>query len=431
MPRYVPQQNLENLKKYKYSAIDKSILSKYVLNPFWNKFVTIWPLWVAPNTITFMGLCLVLFNLATLVYYDPHYLIDSDHAGPPKWIYFTWAAGLFWYQAFDAIDGKQARRTNMAGPLGQMFDHGCDAMNTTFEVILAARALNVGRSWWTVASEIGTIGNFYLTTWEEFHTGTLYLGVFSGPVEGIILIVVIYIISGIYGATIWDTKILAVTRLDRLMAQYTPKLLYHVPNLGLNEAFFAFGALGLLFNIAVSYRNVYRARVAINKSPFTPLGRLFPFFLTIFLNVAWISGSGPLGPGAKDYILKSSCFLPLLGFWAFGFAHMVGKMILAHLSKGRFPYWDWRWAWTLMAAVDANAHYLFNRPPLIQKTPKATFIFVIVSLALSLITYVRFCTVVIQDITEFLGIACFTVRKKDKVTGEWFGGEQAIKRRNS
>ena len=42
-----------------------------------------------------------------------------------------WAAGLFFYQSLDAIDGKQARRTGMAGPLGEMFDHGCDALNTT------------------------------------------------------------------------------------------------------------------------------------------------------------------------------------------------------------------------------------------------------------------------------------------------------------
>ena len=32
--------------------------------------------------------------------------------------------GLFLYQSMDAIDGKQARRTGMAGPLGEMFDHG-------------------------------------------------------------------------------------------------------------------------------------------------------------------------------------------------------------------------------------------------------------------------------------------------------------------
>lgn len=43
--------------------------------------------------------------------------------------------------------------------------------NIQLEVILAAYALNLGRSWWTVASLVGSTGAFYLTTWEEFHTG--------------------------------------------------------------------------------------------------------------------------------------------------------------------------------------------------------------------------------------------------------------------
>ena len=34
----------------------------------------------------------------------------------------------------DAIDGKQARRTGMASALGEMFDHGCDAINTSVSV---------------------------------------------------------------------------------------------------------------------------------------------------------------------------------------------------------------------------------------------------------------------------------------------------------
>lgn len=29
----------------------------------------------------------------------------------------------------DAIDGKQARRTGTSSPLGELFDHGCDAIN--------------------------------------------------------------------------------------------------------------------------------------------------------------------------------------------------------------------------------------------------------------------------------------------------------------
>lgn len=88
----------------------------------------------------------------------------------------------------DAIDGKQARRTGTGSPLGEVFDHGCDAINTTvseilngflfadrltsqLEVLLTAAALNLGMGWWTVASQVFTLANFYLTTWEEYHTG--------------------------------------------------------------------------------------------------------------------------------------------------------------------------------------------------------------------------------------------------------------------
>ena len=38
--------------------------------------------------------------------------------------------GLFIYQSLDAIDGKQARRTKQATPLGELFDHGCDSVST-------------------------------------------------------------------------------------------------------------------------------------------------------------------------------------------------------------------------------------------------------------------------------------------------------------
>ncbi len=102
--------------------------------------------------ITLTGLMIVIINFATMLYYDPVYLTEKGGAvGPPQWLFFTWvislsftlrerlmcgwfallafiadrwAAGLFLYQSLDAIDGKQARRTGMAGPLGEMFDHG-------------------------------------------------------------------------------------------------------------------------------------------------------------------------------------------------------------------------------------------------------------------------------------------------------------------
>src|SRR5882762_2854599 len=39
------------------------------------------------------------------------------------------------------------------------------------EVILASHALNLGRSWTTVALQMIALGNFYISTWEEYYTG--------------------------------------------------------------------------------------------------------------------------------------------------------------------------------------------------------------------------------------------------------------------
>ena len=58
------------------------------------------------------------------------------------------------------------------------------------------------------------------------------------------------------------------------------------------------------------------------------------------------------------------------------------------------------------------------RPPLIQYSMPRTALFVYLTLAVTFLSYARFCYLVINDITEYLGIACFTVRKKDKA-GDW------------
>ncbi|KAI0053462.1 Choline/ethanolaminephosphotransferase [Auriscalpium vulgare] len=407
---YIPSPALANLKNYSYKGVDKSLLSNYVLNPFWTWFVTLWPKSVAPNTITLSGLSIVLFNFATMVYYDPTYLAEKGGAtGPPHWVYFTWGIGLFAYQTFDAIDGKQARRTGMAGPLGEMFDHGCDAINTTLEVILAAQALNLGRSWWTVASQIATLANFYLTTWEEYHTGQLYLGVFSGPVEGILMIVVIYFLSGIYGPSFWDQGILTVTRLEHVEV-----IAKHVPNIGLNEAFMVFGALALAFNIITSYMNVYKACRASRRSVLRPLLYLLPFSASALLQIAWMNHPKLM----NSDVLHSAVFVPFLCAWGLQFAHQVGRMILAHVTGQAFPWWDAMWVWSILGAVDANLPYLIGRPPLIQHSPENTEKLVFVYLAVSFLSYARFVLLVINDITNYLGIACLTVRKKD-ARGVW------------
>lgn len=107
-------------------------------------------------------------------------------------------------------------------------------------------------------------------------------------------------------------------------------------------------------------------------------------------------------------------------------------MIVGHVTKTPFPYWDNMWVWIALGAIDGHAPFLFGRfvvhilsimatcvngwlhwvlrESLIQSTATRQIAFVYLSLGLSLLSYGRFCTYVIKDITEYLGIACFTVR---------------------
>ena len=63
----------------------------------------------------------------------------------PFWAYALMAFTVLGYQTLDAVDGKQARRTNTSSPLGQLFDHGCDAMSTSIVFSFMYQGLLLGR----------------------------------------------------------------------------------------------------------------------------------------------------------------------------------------------------------------------------------------------------------------------------------------------
>jgi ethanolaminephosphotransferase len=75
------------------------------------------------------------------------------------------------------------------------------------------------------------------------------LSAFSGPVEGIILIIVIYIITGAKGPGFWDQGVLTVMGVDH--TKVVQRL--NIKNLPLNELFLTFGAIGMIFNIVARY----------------------------------------------------------------------------------------------------------------------------------------------------------------------------------
>ena len=79
----------------------------------------------------------------------------------------------------DGIDGKQARRTGTSGPLGELFDHGLDSW--TAALIPVCLYSVFGRSDHSVpplrfyAVCWNVFLTFYLTHFEKYNTGVLFL----------------------------------------------------------------------------------------------------------------------------------------------------------------------------------------------------------------------------------------------------------------
>ncbi|KAI9842369.1 MAG: hypothetical protein M1837_007289 [Sclerophora amabilis] len=94
----VSEEALSHLKTYKYSSVDKSLISRYILKHYWNGFVELLPMWLAPNMVTLLGFCFILTNVACLEIWMP------DLVGPgPSWLYYSFAFGLWMWERPSSI----------------------------------------------------------------------------------------------------------------------------------------------------------------------------------------------------------------------------------------------------------------------------------------------------------------------------------------
>ena len=120
---------------------------------------------MAPNLVTLTGTLGVFVPLFVIIAYD-----TTLSEALPMWSYLLGATLIFLYQTFDAVDGKQARRTQTSGPLGQLFDHGCDAIVTTVATSIFFQAVLMGREPDLQAMFLYYFGchlTFYFSQWEE------------------------------------------------------------------------------------------------------------------------------------------------------------------------------------------------------------------------------------------------------------------------
>lgn len=396
---YVREKYLPNLKLYKYSSVDRSLTSKYILKPFYTHVVIkCFPMWMAPNAITLSGFSFVVANLFTLLWYNP--TLDQDC---PPWVYYSWAIGLFLYQTFDAVDGTQARRTKQSGPLGELFDHGVDALNTSLECLIFAASQNMGQSWYTVATVFASLMTFYVQTWDEYHTKTLTLGIVNGPVEGILILVFVYAFTGYMGgASFWQQSMFGWIGVPTTIG--IPDAIY---NLSFTEWYLVQGTIVLVLNTMESAKNVIDARRARGDRSRGALLGLGPFFLTWVWIVAYLW----LQP-----VIRTQHLVPFVFFAGIVNAYSVGQIITAHLVKLDFPYWNVLVIPLALGVLDsmgpvlqANIGWASGWPSALgDDVYQVAFMFSLLGMAIGV--YGSFVVDVIVTICDYLDIWCLTIK---------------------
>uniref|UniRef100_F1N1V2 Choline/ethanolaminephosphotransferase 1 n=1 Tax=Bos taurus TaxID=9913 RepID=F1N1V2_BOVIN len=197
------RHQLKRLEEHRYQSAGRSLLEP-LMQGYWEWLVGRVPSWIAPNLITIIGLSINICTTVLLVFYCP---TATEQA--PLWAYIACACGLFIYQSLDAIDGKQARRTNSSSPLGELFDHGCDSLSTVFVVLGTCIAVQLGTNpdWMFFCCFAGTF-MFYCAHWQTYVSGTLRFGILD-VTESQIIIIICQLLTGTLGPWFWNFTVTA------------------------------------------------------------------------------------------------------------------------------------------------------------------------------------------------------------------------------
>ena len=149
-------------------------MCKYFYHPFTAWCVNYLPEWLAPNTIT-MGAFLFTILTPCIVLgacFGTHFYNDKPI---DKWWFILNGVGYFVYRILDEMDGKQARKTGNASPVGLLFDHGLDAYTVGIVSLTFLKSMQIGDNWRALVMCWLVTFIFYTTTLEEYYVGELFL----------------------------------------------------------------------------------------------------------------------------------------------------------------------------------------------------------------------------------------------------------------
>jgi len=368
-------RELKKLKEHKYSSSCCSVLDP-IMQKYWNWFVTLCPMWVAPNLITMVGLVINITTSLLLVWYCP-----SATERAPWWTTLSAAIGLFIYQTLDAIDGKQARRTGTACPLGELFDHGCDSLSTVFVTLASCCAVRLGEyPAWLLFQCLSASSLFYCAHWQTYVSGTLQFG-YVDVTEGQLVVMGVMILSSmedILDIDIWGSS------------------LY----------FFALNQLVTLFGVSCGFYSMFKSDGTVDKiftggagkggstvAGTSVLSPASPLILTCI--AAWV-----IAFKSDELIFHNQ---PIVYVLLFGLvaAKITNRLVVAHMCKGEITNRDA----AMLAPLALFLNQYFNT--FISERPLLYLALVWVT-----IDMLWYCTKVCLEICSFLEVSLFTIPRQ-------------------
>ncbi|XP_072408111.1 cholinephosphotransferase 1 isoform X1 [Chiloscyllium punctatum] len=304
------EAQLKRLSDHRYRAAGRSLLEP-PLQRYWAWLLDRVPPWVAPNSITLLGLACNILSCLVLISYCPR---ATEQA--PAYVYVLCAVGLFIYQSLDAIDGKQARRTNSSSPLGELFDHGCDSFSTVVVGLGTCLAVHLGTDpdLMFFCCFIG-IFMFYCAHWQTYVSGSLRFGKID-VTEVQICIMLIFFLSAIGGATFWE---------------------YQIPVLGLRMKILpVFGIIGgAIYSCTNYFRVIFTGGTGKNGSTIAGTSVLSPaLHIGLVIVMATVIYKKSTTRLFEDH--------PCLYILAFGCvaSKITNKLVVAHMTKSKMKLQD-------------------------------------------------------------------------------------------
>ncbi|EDW12396.1 ethanolaminephosphotransferase 1 isoform X2 [Drosophila mojavensis] len=383
--RYLTREQINGFDNYKYSAIDTSPLSQYVMHPFWNWLVKFFPRWFAPNLMTFLGFLFSVMNLVLLSYYDWNFEASSGEEGTtpiPKWVWLSAAINIFLAYTLDGIDGKQARRIGLSGPLGELFDHGLDSYTAMiiptclYSIFGRSRVYSVRpmRMYYVCLT---VYFNFFVSHWEKYNTGVLYL-------------------PWGYDVSMWGSTAMYLftwwAGFERWKFALSLGPLGSLPLGNVMEAVLHISAMANLPLVVINVYNSYVKRTGRMLSAWEAVRPMWPFVTYFVLLLLWpfLSPNDIMERDPRAMFMLSGTI----------FSNVSCRLIVSQMSVTRCEAWHWQTPMFVMSLLMSLWLPILERPLL--------YILLIVTT----LTHWHYGASVVNQMCEHFNRVCFTVHKR-------------------